>query len=111
MINGVEDMVEFIVNKEVVTDTPTVEVTVTPAKPLPIGRQRFQLIVTDDSGNVSKPDVVVVIIADKDAPTAVLTAPNPIAFGSSFIMSGERSVDSGGGKIVRYAWTYLGPAV
>src|SRR5260370_149488 len=73
-----EDRADFIVNREVVTNTPTVEVTVTPEKPLPIGRQRFQLIVTDDSGNVSKPDVVVVIIADKDAPTAVLTVPNPV---------------------------------
>jgi hypothetical protein len=104
-------MAEFIVNKEVVTNTPTVEVTVTPEKPLPIGRQRFQLIVTDDSGNVSKPDVVIVVVADKDAPTAVLTVPNPVAFGHSFTMSGERSVDSGGGRIVRYAWTYLGPPV
>ncbi len=104
-------MAEFIVNREVVTDPPTVEVTVTPQKPLPIGRQRFQLVVTDDSGNVSRPDVVEVIIADIGAPTAVLTVQNPVAFGRSFTMSGERSVDPGGGKIVRYAWTSVGPRV
>jgi hypothetical protein len=102
-------MPQFIVNKEVVTDVPTVEVSVTPDKPLPRGRQRFQLIVTDDTGNVSKPDIVEIIVADQDAPTAVLTVPSPVAFGRSFNMSGERSFDAGGGRIVRYAWTYLGP--
>ena len=54
---------------------PVIEVTLSPDKPLPIGRQRFQLIVTDNSGNTSKPDEVEVIVADQDAPTAVLTVP------------------------------------
>jgi hypothetical protein len=102
-------MAEFIINKEVVTDVPTVEVTVSVAKPLPIGRQRFRLVVTDDSGNISKPDEVEVIVADQAAPTAVLVVPRTVAFGQPFNMSGERSIDVGG-KIVRYAWTYLGPA-
>ena len=104
-------MAEFVVNRDVVTETPTVEVTVTPANPLPRGRQRFQLVVTDDSGNVSQPDTVVVIVADTDAPTAVLTAPGTVASGRSFTLNGDRSFDAGGGKIVRYAWTYLGPVV
>jgi hypothetical protein len=26
-------------------------------------------------------------------------------------LSAERSFDAGGGRIVRYAWTYLGPPV
>jgi hypothetical protein len=102
-------MAQFIINQPVNTDVPVVEVTVTADRPLPIGRQRFQLIVTDDSGNTSRPDVVEIIVADQDAPTAILTAPTTTAFGRSFNMSGERSTDIGG-RIVRYAWTYLGPS-
>jgi hypothetical protein len=41
-------MAEFIISKEVTTDVPIIEVTITPDKPLPIGRQRFRLVVTDD---------------------------------------------------------------
>ena len=104
-------MAEFIVNKDVVTDVPTVEVTVAPAKPLPLGRHKMQLIVTDSAGNKSKADVVEIIVADQDAPTAVLTAPTIVGFGKSFNLNGERSFDAGGGKIVSYAWTYLGPVV
>jgi hypothetical protein len=54
--------------------------------------------------------VAEVIVADQDAPTAILTAPRVVGFGHSFTMSAERPFDSGGGKIVRYVWTYLGPA-
>jgi hypothetical protein len=103
-------MAQFIINQPITTDVPVVEVTVSPDKPLPLGRQRFQLIVTDNSGNVSKPDVVEVIVADQDAPTAVLAVPTVTGFGKSFNISGEKSFDAGGGKIVKYAWTYLGPA-
>jgi hypothetical protein len=103
-------MPQFIINQEMVTDGPTIEVTATPDKPIPRGRQRFRLVVTDDSGNVSRADEVVIIVADQDIPTAVLTAPTTVAFGRSFNLSGERSVDTGGGKIVRFAWTYVGPA-
>ena len=102
-------MAEFIINQDVVTDVPAVEVTVAANNPLPRGRQRFQLIVTDDSGNASIPDVVEVIVADQDAPTAVLNAPRLVAFGRSFNLDGSRSTDLGGGRIVRFAWTYLGP--
>jgi len=66
-------MAQFIINQPITTDVPVIEVTLSPDKPLPLGRQRFQLIVTDNSGNSSKPDVVEVIVADQDAPTAVLT--------------------------------------
>ena len=84
--------------------------TVTAAKPLSVGRQRFRLSVTDDSGNQSRPDEVEVIVADHEAPTAVLTAPRVVLFGKSFTLLGDKSFDAGGGKIVSYAWTYLGPA-
>lgn len=103
-------MAEFTIGTEVVTDTPTVEVTVTPSAPLPLGRQIFRLVVTDDSGNVSRPDEVIVIIADQDAPTAVLRAPRIVGSGRSFELDGSASFDVGGGRVVRYAWTYAGPA-
>ena len=103
-------MAQFIINQPITTDVPVIEVTLSPDKPLPLGRQRFQLIVTDNSGNSSKPDVVEVIVADQDAPTAVLTVPSVTGFGKSFNIRGEKSFDIGGGKIVKYAWTYLGPS-
>ena len=67
-------MAEFIVNTDVETDTPTVEVTLSPERPLKLGRHRFRLIVVDDSGNKSVPDEVDVIVADTEAPTATNTA-------------------------------------
>ncbi len=101
-------MAEFVLNKDIATTTPAVEVTLSPDKPLPVGRQRFQLVVVDDSGNKSAADVVEVIIADTTAPTAVLNAPRTVAFGTSFNLDGSKSFDAGGGKVVQYVWTYLG---
>jgi len=102
-------MAEFVIGTDVVTETPTVEVTVTPNTPLPVGRQTFRLVVTDDAGNVSRPDEVVIIIADQDAPTAVMRAPRVVGVGRSFELDGSASFDVGGGRVVRYAWTYVGP--
>jgi hypothetical protein len=101
-------MAEFIINQEVKTDTPTVEVTLSPDRPLRIGRHTFRLVVVDDSGNISIPDDVVVIVADTQNPTAVLSAPSSVAFGTSFNLDGRRSFDAGGGQVVTYLWTYLG---
>lgn len=104
-------MANFIVNQDVVTEVPSVEVTIGANNPMPLGRQRFRLIVTDDSGNASQPDEVEVIIADQDAPTAIIAAPRIVGFGRSFEMDGSRSFDAGGGRIVRFSWTYLGPSL
>lgn len=104
-------MAEFTIGTDVVTETPTVEVTISANAPLPLGRQIFRLVVTDDSGNVSRPDEVVIIIADQDAPTAVLRGPRIVGAGRSFELDGSASFDVGGGRVVRYAWTYVGPAV
>ena len=102
-------MAEFVINTDVVTDAPRVEVTVTPQRPLALGRQRFRLIVVDDAGNRSAPDEVVVIVADQDAPTAVVRGPRISGFGRSFELDGSASFDVGGGQVVQYVWTYLGP--
>jgi hypothetical protein len=102
-------MAEFIVNQDVETETPTVEVTISPNNPLRLGRHRFRLIVVDDSGNKSIPDEVVVIVADQEAPTAVLRGPGTVPFEESFSLDGRRSIDAGGGRITTWVWTYLGP--
>lgn len=101
-------MAEFIINKEVKTDTPTVEVTLSTDKPLPLGRHTFRLVVVDDSGNTSIPDEVIVIVADAENPTAVLNAPRSVGFGASFNLDGSKSFDAGGGQVVTYLWTYMG---
>lgn len=103
-------MAEFIISKEIETEKPIIEVTVDPGSPLPVGRHRFRLVVVDDSGNASKPDEVLVFVADNEAPTAVLAGPEIVGFGATFELSGEKSFDVGGGKITTYRWTYLGPA-
>src|SRR5262245_45257093 len=102
-------MAEFVVNQDVATEEPTVEVTVSPERPLRVGRHRFQLVVIDDSGNKSVADRVEVVVADTAAPTAVLSAPDVVPVGKSFELDGSRSFDAGGGRLTRYVWTYLGP--
>jgi hypothetical protein len=102
-------MAQFVIGTDISTDTPSIEFTVDPKNPLPIGRQRFRLVVVDDSGNVSQGDEVVVIVADQSAPTAVLGAPTVVASGASFNLDGSKSFDVGGGKVVKYVWTYVGP--
>jgi hypothetical protein len=102
-------MAEFIINQDVTTDVPVVEVTLSRDKPLPHGRHLFRLIVTDESNQTSRPDVVEVRVADLDAPNAVLTVNPIVPWGQPFTMNGERSFDPGGSRIVKYAWTYMGP--
>ena len=101
-------MAEFSINTEVKTETPTVEVTLSPQRPLALGRHTFRLVVVDDAGNQSIPDDVVVIVADTEAPTAVLNAPRSVSLGQSFMLDGTRSFDLGGGQVTTYLWTYLG---
>lgn len=103
-------MAEFVINTDVTTTVPTVEVTLSANSPLPLGKHRFQLIVIDDSGNKSIPDEVQVIVADQQNPTAVFSAPSVVAFGASIPLDGSKSFDVGGGKVTQWVWTYLGPA-
>ena len=87
-----------------------------PNDKLGIGAHTFQLMVEDESGNVSTPAAIQLIVVDTEAPTAVLTvtdeqgrplAANRISFGNGFILNATKSVDSGGGKIVRYNWSLV----
>ena len=103
-------MAQFVIGTDITTDVAIIEVTVSPDKPLPIGRQVFRLTVADDANNISKPDQIEVIVADQEAPTAVLRGPKVVGFGKSFNLDGSASFDVGGGKVVKYVWTYVGPA-
>jgi hypothetical protein len=100
-------MPEFLPGQPIATDVADIEVSVTPASPLPVGRHRFSLVVVDDSGNQSEPDVHEVIVRDATRPTAVLDGPREVPFGQSFQLNGRRSSDPPPGRIVRYQWTRL----
>ena len=98
-------MANFVSGQPVQTTESVVEVTVSAATPLAPGRHRFQLVVVDDAGNESEPASADVIVVDNQRPTAVLDAPQTVAFGSSFKLSAARSADLPPGRIVSYRWT------
>jgi hypothetical protein len=102
-------MPRFEINVPIETDQPNVVVEVDRTAPLLTGRHSFQLVVTDDSGNESEPTSIIVIVADRERPTAVLDGPDVVNFGASFELSGRRSFDIGG-TIKVYRFTYLGPS-
>lgn len=104
-------MAVFTPGTTVASSEPSIEVSLSADQALPVGRQTFRLVVTDDAGNLSQADEVTVIVADQEAPTAVLSAPRVVRFGQSFILDGSRSFDVGGGKVVNWQFTYVGPAV
>ena len=88
-----------------------------PNEKLDVGSHTFELQVTDDSGNVSAPARVMLVVLDTQAPTAVLTvsdeegrplANNTLSFGRGFILNGKKSVDVGGGNIVSFNWSLVG---
>ena len=100
-------MANFELNVPIETAEPTIEVTVDPKNPLPVGVHRFQLIVEDDSGNQSLPSTIDVVVRDTQRPTAVLDAVGPIEAGNSFTLSGVRSSDVPPGKVIKYTWTMV----
>ncbi len=100
-------MPEMRIGETIETTESSVEVTVSPDNPLPVGRHVFQLVVEDDSGNRSQPDRVTVIVRDTQAPTAVLSAPSQVEAGQSFNLDGRQSSDVAPGRVVRYHWTLV----
>jgi hypothetical protein len=105
----------FKVNTPVIQADPVVKVDVTAAEALPLGLNRFSLVVVDDTGNASEPIILSVIVKDTDKPTAVLDMVEDsgriveatVPFGTSFILSGARSSDKEPGKIKEYQFTLL----
>jgi hypothetical protein len=108
-------MAEFKVNVPVVQADPTVTVDVTAANPLPLGKHMFQLVVVDDSGNISDPAFLSVLIVDTEKPTAVLEVVDragkvldaKVPFGQPFLLSGVHSTDNPPGKVKEYRFTLL----
>ncbi len=108
-------MPEFRVNESVVQPEPVVRVEVTPTAALPLGANRFRLVVVDDSGNESEPTFLEVVVRDAERPTAVLDTVDErgrriepvVASGTNFILSGGRSSDTGGGRVVEYRFTLV----
>ena len=100
-------MATFTVGETLTTREPEIEVTITPDRPLPVGRHVFQLTVEDDSRNMSQAATVEVIIRDTQAPTAVLDAPPQVELGQTFRLSGIRSSDVTPGRVVAYHWTLM----
>ena len=90
------------------TQEPTIEVTANAELPLLPGRHQFQLVVEDDAGNRSDPDIVDVIVRDTVRPTAVLEAPKTVQPGQTFTLDGRRSSDVAPGRVVKFEWTLLG---
>jgi len=86
----------------------TLAIVIDPGNPLKVGAYTFQLVVADDSGNVSVPVQVRLFVADTQAPTAIISAPRSVPFGSEFVLSGKESSDVGGGVIASYTWTLIG---
>jgi hypothetical protein len=108
-------MPEFKPNQPIVQKDPLVRVDVAATAPLPLGANRFRLIVVDDAGNESEPTFLDVVVRDVDRPTAVLDIVNAdsvrvdpvVARGQSFILSGLRSADVPPGKIAEYRFTLV----
>lgn len=96
-------MARFEINTPVVQPDPEIVVDVDAENPLPPGRHRFGLIVTDDSGNTSTLDAIEVLIRDTAAPTAVIDVVDAnklriapvVDAGKSFTLSGAQSFDIG----------------
>jgi hypothetical protein len=108
-------MAIFKFNQPIIQPDPVIKVDISAADPLPIGANRFQLIVVDDEGNESEPTFVDVIVQAPTNPTAVLDVVDSnlkpveprVAFGKPFILSAARSLDVDAGKIVEYRFTLI----
>lgn len=104
-------MTQFITGQTVAQSDPVV--VVDPS--LPPGMHRFQLVVVDDSGNLSEPTFIEVIVQDNAKPTAVLDVVDAngrrldpkVEAGKAFTLSGARSSDVAPGKVVEYRFTLL----
>ena len=108
-------MPEFKPNQPIVQKEPVVRVDVSATAPLPLGANRFRLIVVDDAGNESEATFLDVVVRDLERPTAVLDVVNAdlkridpvVPRGQSFILSGVRSADVPPGTVTEYRFTLV----
>lgn len=109
-------MAVFQPNVPVTQADPLVKVEVSRQSPLPVGPNRFRLVVIDDEGNPSEPTFIEVLVLAPTDPTAVLDVVNDagaridpqVPFGTTFILSGARSSDVAPGRVVEYQFTLVG---
>ncbi|HTU67544.1 MAG TPA: hypothetical protein VMF52_16460 [Steroidobacteraceae bacterium] len=112
-------MAKFIPGQttEVKAEEPTLDVVVEANSPLKVGKYVFRLVVTDDAGNESEAADVVIVVTDKNRPTAVIdvitvtgeriSKPTvEIPFGQRFQLTADRSTDIGG-VVKSYRWQLL----
>lgn len=105
-------MTEFTVGKTVAQSEPQVTVD---ASSLSAGVHRFQLVVVDDSGNVSEPTFLEIVVTDSARPTAVLDVVDAngrridptVPAGQPVILSAVRSSDVAPGRVVEYRFTLV----
>ena len=99
---------------------PHLDVMASTTQPLQPGRHIFQLVVTDNAGNLSEPARVTVLVKDRTEPSAVIDYVREdgtrlyndeivVAYGRPFRLTGERSSDANG-RIASYSWRILSPA-
>lgn len=106
-------------DKEIKADEPQLDVLASRQTPLRPGKNVFQLVVFDDTGNASEPASITILVRDNQRPTAVIDfvdangipRPEPaveVAFGERFAFSAKRSSDVDG-AVVTYVWQLLQP--
>lgn len=108
-------MAQFKPNQPVEQPDPQIKVEVSRASPLPVGANRFRLVVVDNEGNESEPVELEVIVQATKVPTAVLEVVDgsgqrsdpQVEFGKTFILSAAKSSDVAPGSVVSYRFTLL----
>ena len=108
-------MPPFKPNQEITQDDPFIKVEPSTDSPLPVGSNRFRLVVVDDENNESAPFEIEVIVQAPLVPTAVLEvvddnrqhADPKVPFGKAFTLSGAKSSDVPPGKVLHYKFTLL----
>lgn len=84
--------------------------------PLRVGYHRVQLVVEDDAGNRSEPDIATVVVGEAGMPTAALAVfdadgrplpRGPVPSDASLLLDGRYSTDTRPGRVVKFHWTRL----
>jgi hypothetical protein len=105
------------VDSSVLAEEPFLEVQASATRPLPPGRHIFQLVVTDNVGNVSAPASIAVTVRDRSKPTAEIDYVRDdgtrlydssivVPYGKPFRLTGERSSDTNG-TVRSWRWTLV----
>jgi hypothetical protein len=105
------------VDTSVQSEEPSLDVQASAARSLAAGRHVFQLVVTDNAGNVSNPAQIAIVVKERSKPTAEIDFVRDdgtrvyddaivVPFGKPFRLTGERSSDASG-SVKTWRWTLL----